>query len=183
MKTTFFLKAAAAAAGLFVAGAAHAATDVFTFSDTADGIFATGTLQVDNAPTGAGTYDITGVTGSVMNGSLASPTVDPIVGVIGNTNSPNATVDFGFQYDNQLPLNTNGVLFQGASGAIYNLWSNGGSAGELYTYGLPGVPNFDAHGVVSVSAGVPEPSSWAIMLMGFGALGAAVRGRRKLATA
>jgi PEP-CTERM motif len=32
-------------------------------------------------------------------------------------------------------------------------------------------------------SGVPEPSTWAMMLMGFGGLGAAMRARRKLATA
>lgn len=40
-------------------------------------------------------------------------------------------------------------------------------------------------GPVSVpfSAGVPEPASWALMLMGFGGLGAVLRRRRVLATA
>lgn len=32
---------------------------------------------------------------------------------------------------------------------------------------------------VTVSLGVPEPASWALMLIGFGALGAAIRGRRR----
>jgi hypothetical protein len=32
-------------------------------------------------------------------------------------------------------------------------------------------------------AGVPEPATWAMMLVGFGGLGAAMRGRRKLAVA
>ena len=33
------------------------------------------------------------------------------------------------------------------------------------------------------AAGVPEPASWAVMLVGFGGLGAAMRSRRKLAVA
>jgi PEP-CTERM motif len=32
---------------------------------------------------------------------------------------------------------------------------------------------------VNVSLGVPEPAGWALMLIGFGALGAALRGRRR----
>ena len=35
----------------------------------------------------------------------------------------------------------------------------------------------------NVTVGVPEPSTWAIMLVGFGGLGAAMRARRKLAPA
>lgn len=35
---------------------------------------------------------------------------------------------------------------------------------------------------VSVSAGVPEPSTWAIAIMGFGLMGAALRRRRTMAT-
>jgi len=35
----------------------------------------------------------------------------------------------------------------------------------------------------SVSAGVPEPATWAMMLVGFGGLGVAMRSRRRLAVA
>jgi len=35
----------------------------------------------------------------------------------------------------------------------------------------------------NVGRGVPEPSVWALMLMGFGAVGAAIRGRRRFALA
>jgi hypothetical protein len=36
---------------------------------------------------------------------------------------------------------------------------------------------------VSVGSGVPEPAAWAMMLIGFGAMGAAMRSRRKAAIA
>ena len=36
---------------------------------------------------------------------------------------------------------------------------------------------------VRVSAAVPEPASWALMVIGFGGLGAALRSRRRLSTA
>ena len=180
MKIKAFLAGAAATATLVLtAASAQAATEVFKFSDYVDGIFASGTFVVDNTPNAHGTYDITGVSGTVLNGSLATPVVDPIMGVVGDPNTPDPVVNFGFIYDNVTPLNTNGVLFSGMSNAIYNLWSNGGTAGELYTYGLPGVPAFDAKGTLSVGS-VPEPTTWAMMLMGFSALGGALRaGRRR----
>jgi hypothetical protein len=178
---TILKGAAAAAAVLFAsAGAANAATELFSFTDATDGISASGTLTVDNTANANGTFDITAVTGSVTHGAAT----DAISGIIGSPNTPNPTVNFGFIYDNVVPFNTNGVLFQGVSGAIYNLWSNGGEAGELYTYGLPNVAAFDAHGTLGVSAGVPEPASWAVMLTGFAGIGAAIRSsRRKLAAA
>jgi hypothetical protein len=37
--------------------------------------------------------------------------------------------------------------------------------------------------ITSVSNGVPEPATWAMMLVGFGGLGAVMRSRRKTATA
>jgi hypothetical protein len=184
MKIKAFLAGAAATAALALSAAsAQAATQVFNFTDNVDKIFAFGSFSVDDTPNALGTYNITGVTGTVIDAGPASPIVDQIQGIIGDPNTPDPVINFGFIYDNVTPLNTNGVLFSGMSNAIYNLWSNGGTSGELYTYGLSGVPAFDAHGTLSVGS-VPEPSTWAIMLMGFGALGAALRsGRRRLVLA
>jgi hypothetical protein len=40
--------------------------------------------------------------------------------------------------------------------------------------------NGSYNGTVSFAAGVPEPATWAMMIIGFGAAGAMVRNRRKL---
>ena len=175
------------AALALIAAPAQAATELFNFQDNVDGIFAIGSFTTSDTANVNGTFDILGISGTVMNATnLSSPLVDQISTLITNPGQPNPTVASGFIYDDVTPLNTNGVLFQGASGAIYNLWSNGGPSnnadGELYTYG-GAVPNFDAHGTLSVTP-VPEPAAWAIMLVGFGALGGALRySRRKHALA
>ncbi|MBW8911224.1 MAG: PEP-CTERM sorting domain-containing protein [Sphingomonas sp.] len=39
---------------------------------------------------------------------------------------------------------------------------------------------FALSGAAHIAAGVPEPASWAMMLFGFGAIGGAMRSRRKL---
>jgi len=153
-------------------------TEQFNFADNVDGIFAIGDFTLASSANANGTFDITGiVNGTVIDDRTGTPVIDQISALIPNPGGSNPTIADGFIYDNLAPLNTNGVLFQGDSNAIYNLWSNGGKAGELYTYGLPGVPNFDAHGTLSV--GVPEPATWAIMLVGFGGLGGALRGARR----
>ena len=179
MKTQTVLAGAASLAALILfAAPAQAATEIFNFADNADGIFATGTFTVDDTANANGTFDILAVTGSVMDDRGSTPLVDQITGLIGNPGQPNPTVALGFIYDDVTPLNTNGVLFQGTSSAVYNLWATGPGAGELYTYGVNGAPAFDARGTLRVGA-VPEPASWAMMLMGFGGLGALLRGRRQ----
>jgi len=175
---TIFAGVLSAAALAFAAAPSQAAVEVFQFNDNVDGIFAFGDLTVSDTANANGTFDITNITGSVIDDRSGTPTVDAISFEIPNFNDPNPTVAFGFSYDDVMPLNINGVLFQGASADIYNLWSTGGSTGELYTYGDGALPAFDAHGTLSVGA-VPEPASWAMMLMGFGALGGALRIRRR----
>ena len=176
------------AALALIAAPVQAATELFNFQDNVDGIFVMGSFTTSDTANANGTFDIMGITGTVMNANNdpAHPLVDQISMLIANPGQPNPTVADGFQYDNVTPLNTNGVLFEGGSGAIYNLWSNGGPSnaanGEFYTYGGP-VPSFDAHGTLSVGP-VPEPAAWAMMLVGFGALGGALRySRRKQALA
>jgi len=44
--------------------------------------------------------------------------------------------------------------------------------------GGAGTASFNIPEIISVAAGVPEPASWAMMLMGFGGLGAVLRRRR-----
>jgi hypothetical protein len=162
-------------------------TEVFSFSDSADGIFANGRFLVDATPNANGTYDIENIVmADVVNMGIVTPPpaqiTDTVMGLVSNPNQPDPTVAYGFQYDNVTPLNTNGVLFEGQSSAIYNLWATGAGVGELYTYGANGVPNFDAHGTLSVTA-APEPATWARMLIGFGGLGVAMRGRKTKAVA
>jgi len=68
---------------------------------------------------------------------------------------------------------------QGEAGAQFFGWTGGGIA----SFTLSSSTDFAAGDVFSV-AGVPEPAAWAMMLVGFGGLGAALRGsRRKLAVA
>ena len=125
-----------------------------------------------------GGYDITGISGTV-NGN---PSPDAITGLIANLSQPFIGSCCGFNYDNVLfalgprTFDTGGVLFSTVSGN-YNLWMNSDTDAQLYTYGAPG--GLDVHGTLSATLAVPEPATWGLMILGFGAAGAALRTRRR----
>ena len=111
------------------------------------------------------------------------------------------TTDVGY-----LPLKTSVVdsvltNYVGPSGYYFNYLATdySASAGHYFSSGNPGAfsidgidstfdiiqgnPDIIALAVYGYQAGVPEPSTWAILLLGFGGLGAVLRGRRRLAAA
>jgi len=77
------------------------------------------------------------------------------------------TGDVSFAY-----ASTNGFSLSNPS-MLSLLASIGGSATITYNYELPSPP----------TGGVPEPASWALMLMGFGAMGVAMRRHRPMSVA
>ena len=68
-------------------------------------------------------------------------------------------------------------LIADAAGNLYGTTSEGGNSGYGTVFKLS-----DTGFVVSVG-GVPEPASWAMMIAGFGLVGAAARRRRQTVTA
>ncbi|MEP6982025.1 MAG: PEPxxWA-CTERM sorting domain-containing protein [Sphingomicrobium sp.] len=73
----------------------------------------------------------------------------------------------------------------GASGwNQYNVTSNLAAGKNLVGFGIYGTtsgPTYLDDFVINVGGGVPEPSTWAMMLLGFGAMGVAMRRRRSKA--
>ncbi|THD53370.1 MAG: PEP-CTERM sorting domain-containing protein [Phenylobacterium sp.] len=75
-------------------------------------------------------------------------------------------------------------LGSGGGGFDYFVWnnSNGGPSSTSWNYGGDyGNGRLDL--TISNGGAVPEPASWALMLVGFGGLGAALRGSRRRAAA
>jgi uncharacterized repeat protein (TIGR03803 family) len=70
-----------------------------------------------------------------------------------------------------------GGLYADASGALYGMASFGGGFGLGTIFKLT-----DTGFAVASVGGVPEPASWAMLVLGFGVVGAATRRRRALTT-
>ena len=168
----------ALAVGALASTSAMAAQNYdWTFTDGGATI-ASGTLTT-GAADGAG-FDVTALTGNV------GTAVDGVSGAITNF-KPGSGDDGVFIWDN--------IVYPAATPHIDNpglLFDVGSTEFNIYN-SVGGFPNGDIianatnnfggiQGTFNLTA-VPEPASWAMMLVGFGGLGVAMRSRRKLATA
>ena len=98
----------------------------------------------------------------------------------------NATLSSFFSSSNAI---FTGTLLQSANFSSTGLFSGGNAVSAAtpfsetvrYTLNFTGGTNSNFNGTANISA-VPEPATWAMMLVGFGAMGVAMRRRRSTAT-
>ena len=143
---------------------------------------------VDGVDSGSGTFT-TDSTNTVVSGSASFITTG--LGKFTASLFPGAATDKSFFYDNLFPVDNPGLLFENGATEI-NIFTN---VPFLAGLGVTHDVNFYAgpinSGVYSVAdttgdltiTTVPEPAVWAMMLVGFGGLGSAMRRRRALAAA
>lgn len=172
----FRFAAIAAAMLLFAPAGAEATVYNYDFTST-DGL-----LNAEGAFTVTGD-EITGVTGALSG--LVTQTINaiaPSTALYGYSTSP----DGAFYYDNVLSaaanpyLDIGGVLFTTTQnpGGYWNLWGNSPGNYSLFESAPGRGYPIQESGNLTVSA-VPEPSTWAMLLLGFAGLGFAGYRRAK----
>ena len=177
---------ASAAAVLACATVAHADNFHFTFGSDGDG--------PGNALGGVITGQILGLTDNAWSAASAVLIDSYTPNVTGLPGTPFLISDYaaslGFVITQNFFLEINGQIVDGVyqiNGGYFDLNVQAGGYGYnsmVSPDAQTRVQNLGGLGGVSFSA-APEPATWAMMLVGFGALGAALRSRRTqgLATA
>jgi len=164
------------AAMLFAASTANAMVYRFSF-ETADDLFTvSGAVTAANALDSAGGYDVLALTGTVSGSGGGS------ISLVVNPAQPAAFNNGSWIYDNVLfphaaPFVDNSGLLFSAGGSAFNWYSVGS---ETYLSSNASAGAYDPGELVgSVSLNTPEPSTWAMMLLGFVGLGfAGLRARK-----
>jgi hypothetical protein len=174
-KTLLTMIAVMATATLLTVTSSSAETYKFSFQSSDAELGATGEFTVNAAD------QVTGVSGIV-----AGLTDQTISGVFANPNFPNSSYspDGLFIYDNLysptgMAFDYSGLLFTTAEnpGGYWNLWASSPATYSLYESAGGSYPIAES-GTLSVAA-APEPSTWAMLALGFAALTFVCRRRQR----
>ncbi len=192
MKSKTLLALVASLAAGAIATSASAATFLFTYAGDGGLNGASGTL--DATANGDGTYTATSGTITGFGPSYADGVGGAMGMLIANPNAPaQSTSPMGaFYYDDQAmpgqnPSITNGGLLFSVGGYEVNIFSNGPGPDtytlQSYTSGTGYTAAANGNFALTEVGSVPEPATWALMLVGFGLAGGAYRASRKRALA
>jgi len=111
--------------------------------------------------------EIVKINGTVNNTVFGKQVIS---GLVSNSNFPGISYspDGLFYYNNLLTTSTNPQMDLGGVSGYWNLWGTGPNTYELYASSNGGYP---VQEMGSLTTGVPELSSWMMMLIGFTTLG------------
>jgi hypothetical protein len=174
----FFVGIAAGALLSLSAAAAQASTFYQTFDLTGTNVATEGEFTLDDATLGLGYYTVTGVVGNQTLGA----TTTAITGI-----SAYASADNHFGTASPF-VSFSGVSWATATNAFNWYLSGNSTQYELAFSENTGGFEDGLHPLADIRVGavtdhstfgaVPEPASWALMILGFGGVGATLRRRR-----
>lgn len=207
----FVVSAAFAALAMAAAGSASAAVmEQFTSSiaTPTPGYTVIDDFTTLTGVTGTGTYGL--ASNSTSAGAQPNETPPPLVPYLDVQAGGTATITFSaltsspvttFEFDwgsvdtfNTLTIHVSGEpdivinppapgdgsWFDGSTNGTYRVW---GTAGETFT-GITLATSSNSFEIDNLAiGGVPEPASWAMMILGFGAIGFAMRRRHQMVAA
>lgn len=165
----------AASIALFAAAPASATEVLFNFSGTgffggtlnANGTLTTNDMSFINPLNGFTAQSIIGISGT-FNGS---PITGLAPGLFGANNL--------FYLTGPFFVDGNGLGFTTAAGVSANLFVTNGTSFRVNTQGAGLLTGLVTASATPIAAAVPEPATWAMMLVGFGAVGFSMRSARR----
>ena len=166
-----------AVTALSAVAAAPASAQSFTFD------FSTTTPLIGGPGTGSGTVTTDGVT--FDSRGYTAQTITGVTGTFNGSSITGLASPFGannlYYLTGPSFVDGSGLGFLTAAGTAVNLfYQDSASSYRINTTG-PFTSSFVTATSAAV-AGVPEPATWALMIMGFGGVGAALRRRHKVRT-
>ncbi len=162
----------AVAAAVLMASSPVSAAQLYNFSYSGTGINATGTLTLGDPGTDPGSFLIAGITGERNGVAISS-----LLPVGSYPTGPDLTPNDNLFFPNQdIQLTFAGLSFQTADGNKYNPFYDA----DLSSYRECSLNCDEISDVTFTSTAVPEPAS-VLGLVAFGALGATLKGKKKLA--
>ena len=180
MNLRFWVACAAVAGALVAPGAANAATHYvdFTTDQEYGPIFGQMILDVDgsgNVTSGSASMHGAGLLGTVAFNVVTTHDYGGTTG----WRAGDGTDLFGG--DTSFPIDANGLVFNSGpwgSGYVFGVYSDGAGGYQNALFGQGGAGNFYSYNVpialrefTAQASGVPEPSTWAMLMIGFAGLG------------
>ena len=178
MKIKLLMAGAALAAGVLVSAPAFAVTLDWTFTGVNTG---SGQMTVganDQVTAFDGTYD-----GQTLT-FYANPNFPGTFNLHPHTpNAGGADLIADDLYNPATGVDVNGILVSTGAGDAERVFdisldNPGAAQTDFFSVNPNGSFQLD-NGTFSTTAAVPEPATWAVMMVGFGGLGVAMRSRRK----
>jgi hypothetical protein len=167
--------------GTFNSGPTTAAVQFTSSTDTPNGLNGNANGQADVSASDGLLNQLTfALTGGYTFGS-ATFNLFPLPG----NNANEATTVTITYFDpllgtiNNVSINTNGQNFLGISGDNGERFISVGFTASPISDGIQDMRQLRLGGVAGPTPAVPEPATWAMMLLGFGAIGFSMRNRRK----